>query len=62
LQSKNRERWQALCELAATEQDPDRLMELIHEIEQLLNEKDERLRRKMPQPQSSVMTTGNVQK
>jgi len=61
LQSKNRERWQALCELAATEQDPDRLMELIHEIEQLLNEKDERLRRKMPQPQSSVMTTGNVQ-
>ena len=61
MQSKNRERWQALCELAATEQDPDRLMELIHEIEQLLNEKDERLRRKMPQPQSSVMTTGNVQ-
>jgi hypothetical protein len=32
-----------LAELAANEQDPDKLMELVREIEQLLTEKQNRL-------------------
>ena len=39
------ERWRQLCAQAAEEQDPDRLMELVREINQLLEEKEERLKR-----------------
>jgi chemotaxis regulatin CheY-phosphate phosphatase CheZ len=39
-----RERWQQLCEQAADEQDPLCLLELVTEINQLLSEKEERLR------------------
>jgi hypothetical protein len=39
------ERWRDLCSQAATEQDPDRLMELIREINELLEEKEQRLKR-----------------
>jgi hypothetical protein len=38
------ERWRVLCEEAAEEQDPERLMELIEEINRLLQEKEKRLR------------------
>ena len=44
-----RERWQVLCEQAAVEQDPQRLMALIREIDQLLREKQERLNQQAPQ-------------
>lgn len=37
------ERWQKLCEQAATEQDPDKLTELANEIDRLLEEKEKRL-------------------
>ena len=33
------ERWQKLCEEAAHEQDPERLLKLIREINQILDEK-----------------------
>jgi hypothetical protein len=46
---KNRERWMELAELAANEQDPEKLMELISEIEDLLEEKQNRLN-KIPRP------------
>jgi hypothetical protein len=36
------EHWRKLCEQAAEEQDPKRLMELIREINQLLESKEER--------------------
>jgi hypothetical protein len=39
------ERWRDLCSQAAEEQDPDRLMELVREINQLLEEKEQRLKR-----------------
>jgi putative protein kinase ArgK-like GTPase of G3E family len=39
------ERWQALCSQAAQEQGPDRLMELIRKMNELLDEKEERLKR-----------------
>lgn len=35
----NRERWKELCEQAAVEQNPKRLLELAKEIERLLAEK-----------------------
>ncbi len=46
LQRETTERWWALCEQAAVEQDPDRLLLLVREIDQLLNEKQERLKQK----------------
>jgi hypothetical protein len=36
MQSKIRERWQDLCELAANEQDPFKMLELVEEINRLL--------------------------
>jgi len=43
MQGEKREEWQRLCQLAADEQDADKLMELIHRINQLLQEKEDRL-------------------
>lgn len=37
------ERWRMLCEQAAKEQDPQKLMELVAEIDRLLAEKQTRL-------------------
>jgi hypothetical protein len=53
LMQKNRERWMELATLAANEQDPDKLMALVKEIDQLLAEKQKRLdktRRPVPKP------------
>lgn len=36
--------WRKLCEQAAVEQDSDRLLELVREIDQMLSEKQQRLR------------------
>jgi hypothetical protein len=44
---KNGERWRAVCELAATEQDPDKLRALITEIDALLGAKYDRLETKV---------------
>lgn len=45
MKGANKERWHYLCEQAAIEQDPDRLLELIKEINRLLEEKEQRLKR-----------------
>jgi hypothetical protein len=45
MKGKRKERWQEMCELAANEQDPDKLSELVDEIDRMLEEKQERLRR-----------------
>lgn len=44
MQGENQERWQALCERAAVEQDPEKLIELAKEISRLLEEKEARLK------------------
>jgi hypothetical protein len=44
MQGENLERWQKLCQEAVGEQDPERLMQLIREINQMPSEKDNRLR------------------
>jgi hypothetical protein len=43
MQGETGERWRKLCEQAAGEQDPEKLMELIREIENLLEQKEQRL-------------------
>ena len=40
---KNKERWRELCEQAAAEQDPKKMLELIKEINRLLEAKQVRL-------------------
>jgi hypothetical protein len=44
LKGEKREIWMHLCEQAAVEQDPDKLMDLIKQINQLLEEKERRLK------------------
>lgn len=39
------ELWRKLCEQAAVEQDPEKLLELTREINRLLDEKEARLKR-----------------
>ena len=43
MKGETEERWRELCAKAATEQDPNRLMELISEINELLEKKQQRL-------------------
>jgi hypothetical protein len=43
MQGETGERWRLLCEKAANEQDPEKLIELIREINDLLEEKQNRL-------------------
>ena len=43
MQGETRDRWQKLCEQAAVEQDPEKLLELAREISALLDEKEQRL-------------------
>jgi hypothetical protein len=43
MEGEARERWLSLCEQAASEQDPERLMELVSEINRILEDKERRL-------------------
>jgi len=43
------ERWKELCAEAAIEQDPQRLLELVTEINRLLQEKETRLKGRKPE-------------
>ena len=46
------EEWQRLCTLAAVEQDHEKLLELVKEINRLLDEKEQRLRNNSPKAKS----------
>jgi hypothetical protein len=48
MRGKDRERWEVLCELAANEQNPKKLLELVQEINRLLEAKRKRLRADLP--------------
>ena len=43
MKGERKEYWMHLCERAANEQDPDKLIELVKEINRLLQEKEQRL-------------------
>jgi hypothetical protein len=55
MQGETRERWQMLCEQAAVEQDPKRLMLLISEISRLLEEKEKRLQQLRAKEQKAFL-------
>jgi hypothetical protein len=40
---KTKERWLQLCEQAAVEQDPEKLLDLVNEISRMLDEKNQRM-------------------
>jgi hypothetical protein len=48
MKGETRELWWHLCEQAANEQDPQKLMELVHEINRLLDEKQQRINKAVP--------------
>jgi hypothetical protein len=52
MKGEAKEHWMHLCELAALEQDPEKLMQLVVEINRLLEEKEQRLIRKSQQAES----------
>ena len=43
MQGKAREQWMQLCEQAAVEQDAEKLLALVKEINRMLDEKEQRL-------------------
>jgi hypothetical protein len=52
---ETKERWRILCERAADEQDVNKLLELIREINDLLEAKEQRLRRaETPAPEDTA--------
>jgi hypothetical protein len=52
-----RERWMELAALAAEEQDPQKLIALIQEIDQLLAEKQARLQKLAASPTKNLATS-----
>jgi hypothetical protein len=46
MQGKVKEQWMLLCEQAAVEQDVDKLLALVEEINRMLDEKEQRLQRR----------------
>jgi hypothetical protein len=44
MKGETRERWEHLCEQAPDEQDPEKLLKLINEINRLLSDKEVRLK------------------
>jgi hypothetical protein len=48
MQGKTKERWLELCVEVVVEEDPERLMELVWEINQLLAEEELRLKQLPP--------------
>lgn len=50
VQGKTKELWMQLCEQAAVEQNPDKLLQLVSEINRMLEQKENRLVRQRDQP------------
>jgi hypothetical protein len=53
MKGETRELWIRLCEQAAVEQDPEKLLQLTQEINRLLSEKEERLKKLRLKPDVS---------
>ena len=49
MEQEHKERWMELCEMAAKEQDPDKLFALAQEINRLLDDKEARLKQERKQ-------------
>jgi len=54
VQGETKEQWLQLCELAAVEKDPQKLMAIVKEINRLLQEKEQRLRQPQPLRKTTI--------
>ena len=54
---ENEERWRKLCEAAAKEQDSERLLELVRQINQMLDDKERRLKVQVKGPEEVARRT-----
>jgi hypothetical protein len=50
MEGQTRERWLDLCRQATVEQDPDKLLALVQEINDILEAKEARLKNRKPPP------------
>ena len=57
MQGENGERWKHLCEQAAVEQDPQRLLELVREINRLLAHKQDGIKSNVREEAESMPGT-----
>jgi hypothetical protein len=58
MKGEKKEQWMLICEKAATEQDPAKLLALIKEINRLLDEKHQRITSaESPQPTTTSKPT-----
>ncbi len=55
MKGKTKQHWMALCEQAAVEQDSEKLLELIHEIDRMLDDKEQRLKHEVDQHQKPAL-------
>jgi hypothetical protein len=46
MRDKTKELWMHVCEQASVEQDPEKLLQLVKEINRMLEEKENRLQRR----------------
>jgi hypothetical protein len=58
---QKKERWRELCELAAVEQDPQRLHELVREILRILEAKEQRSQQPSSSTDSMTETAGQLE-
>ena len=56
MKGQKKEEWMRLCEMAANEQDSEKLLALVKEINRLLEEKEARLRSEGKPPASNSET------
>lgn len=56
MKGQKKEEWMRLCEMAANEQDSEKLLALVKEINRLLEEKEARLRSQAKPPASNSET------
>ena len=54
MQGKVKEDWLQLCEQVAIEQDTDRMIELVRELNRMLEEKEQQLERKQSKSGAAV--------
>jgi hypothetical protein len=54
MNEQTKERWLQLCEQAAVEQNPERLLKLVTEISRILDEKNQRVQQCSPPRQNLV--------
>jgi len=54
MQGKVKEDWMHLCEQVAIEQDTERMIELVRELNRMLDEKEQRLGRKQSKRDAAV--------